>query len=74
LLDWTENVMIALYFPVEGNPGAHYAAVWALDPTRLNRKLRRGIVGAMLPDWAEAESYLPDLEAGFAGQSGTVIE
>jgi hypothetical protein len=43
------------------------AAVWILNPWWLNRKLRRGIEGAILPDWQEANSYLKDLEEAFSG-------
>jgi hypothetical protein len=71
LLDWTENALVALYFAVEDRPATCDAAVWALDPSWLNRKLRRGIVGAMLPDWEEAQPYLPKLEAAFEGKKVT---
>jgi len=67
LLDWTENVLIAVYFAAEGNDGTTDAAIWALDPSWLNRKLRRGIEGAMLHDWSEADSYLRELEDAFSG-------
>jgi hypothetical protein len=67
LLDWTDNPLLGLYFAVEGHPQNCDAAVWALDPDWLNRKLRRGIEGAMLPDWREANSYLKDLEDCFEG-------
>lgn len=36
LLDWTEGALIALYFAVRDNPGLYDAAVWALDPYKLN--------------------------------------
>lgn len=67
LLDWTENPLIAIYFTVEGHKADRDAAVWALDPTWLNRKLRRGIEGVMLHDWSEAQSYLRELEDAFSG-------
>ena len=67
LLDWTENPLIAIYFAVEGHKADRDAAVWALDPTWLNRKLRRGIEGVMLHDWSEAQSYLRELEDAFSG-------
>lgn len=67
LLDWTENALIAMYFAVEGHRADKDAAVWALDPTWLNRKLRRGIKGVMLHDWSEAQSYLRELEDAFSG-------
>lgn len=38
LLDWTEGSMLALYFAVKDNPGYYDAAVWALDPYRLNSR------------------------------------
>jgi hypothetical protein len=68
LLDWTDNPLLGLYFAVADHPGDRDAAVWALNPHWLNRKLRRGIVGAMLPDWQEANSYLKDLEDAFEGE------
>jgi hypothetical protein len=71
LLDWTENALIAIYFAVENHPATFDAALWVLDPTWLNRKLRKGIEGAMLPDWEEAQSYLPELEAAFEGKKVT---
>jgi len=39
LLDWTEGALIALYFAVKDNPGFYDAAVWALDPFELNRRV-----------------------------------
>ncbi|HMK77426.1 MAG TPA: FRG domain-containing protein [Thermodesulfobacteriota bacterium] len=39
LLDWTENSLIALYFAVRHNQGYFDAAVWALDPWKLNRRV-----------------------------------
>jgi hypothetical protein len=68
LLDWTDNPLVALYFAVAENNGETDAAVWMLSPWWLNRKLRRGIEGPMLPDWSEANSYLPDLEEAFSGR------
>lgn len=71
LLDWTDNPLVALYFAVADHPGDCDAAVWALNPWWLNRKLRRGIRGPMLPDWNDADSYLKDLEDAFAGDGIT---
>lgn len=73
LLDWTDNPLVALYFALNDSRFSGYqpnqdAAVWALNPAWLNRHLGRGIEGAMLSDWAEADPYLPDLENAFAGQ------
>ena len=46
-------------------PGDAEAAVWALDPWWLNRKLHKGVVGPMEVGWKEAEPYLRNLEASF---------
>ncbi len=39
LLDWTEGALIALYFAVREKPGYHHAAVWVVNPWKLNRKV-----------------------------------
>jgi hypothetical protein len=65
LLDWTDNALVALYFAVHDQPEPYDAAVWVLDPWWLNRKLRKGIDGPMLPGWQEAEPYLWNLEDAF---------
>ena len=39
LLDWTEGALLALYFAVRDNQGLYDAAVWALDPYELNKKV-----------------------------------
>lgn len=72
LLDWTENPLVAMYFAVVGHQRKTDAAVWVLDPWWLNPKLKRGIEGPMLSEWKEADAYLPDLEAAFAGKRVTV--
>jgi hypothetical protein len=71
LLDWTDNPLLALYFAVADHPGNSDAAVWVLNPFWLNRGLRKGIEGAMLPDWREANPYLKELEKAFSDDSIT---
>jgi len=65
LLDWTDNPLIALYFALADNPGGSDAAVWALNPWWLNKQMKKGVKGVILPDWSEAQSYLRDLEDAF---------
>jgi hypothetical protein len=72
LLDWTDNPLVALYFALydpklDDYEAANDAAVWVLNPWWLNRRLDRGIQGAMLSDWDEADAYLPDLGRAFSG-------
>jgi FRG domain len=65
LLDWSDNPLLALYFAVADHSGKQDAAVWTIDPTWLNNKLGKEVVGAILPDWQEANSYLRDLEEAY---------
>lgn len=37
LLDWTDGALIGLFFAVRENRGFHDAAVWVLDPWKLNK-------------------------------------
>jgi hypothetical protein len=39
LLDWTESVLIALYFAIRDNRGYYDSAVWMLNPYELNRRV-----------------------------------
>lgn len=39
LLDWSEGALIGLYFAVRNNPGFYDAAVWVLDPYKLNKQI-----------------------------------
>jgi hypothetical protein len=55
LLDWTEGVLIAAYFAVRDNQGEDDAAVWAIDPWWLNKR----VVG-------EREVVPPGAEIGIA--------
>jgi hypothetical protein len=41
LLDWSEGALIGLYFAVRENPGHHHAAVWVLNPWKLNQQVVR---------------------------------
>lgn len=69
LLDWTENSLIALFFSVEEESDRSDAAVWALDPWWLSKKLDLGLVGPLLPDYSEADSWLFGLEEAFEGRT-----
>ncbi len=78
LLDWTDNPLVALYFALHSatnddrEPDTN-AVVWVLNSWWLNRRSVRGIDGPMLPDWQEAEPYLPDLEAAFADRGAVRV-
>lgn len=68
LLDWTEGVLIALYFAVRHSRGAGDAAIWALDPWWLNRRVvgEREVIppgaeiGISKQDAARYRPWLPD--------------
>jgi hypothetical protein len=72
LLDWTEGAFIALYFAVKDNKGDCDAAVWALEPWWLNKKvLGRSevycpeVTVLMAPeDISRYKPWLPDLYTG----------
>lgn len=80
LLDWTDNPMVALFFAVDEAARKGFdprcdACVWAVNPWSLNellkgdKRLKRKrieIKGPMLPEWEEADEWLPDLEEAFA--------
>jgi hypothetical protein len=67
LLDWTEGALIALYFAVREKPGYHHAAVWVLNPWKLNQKVVRkfevvppGDPGTTDEDRARYNRWLPE--------------
>jgi hypothetical protein len=74
LLDWTDNPLIAIYFPVNHQAEPDDAAVWVLDPWWLNRHLKKQIDGPMLPGWEETEPYLWDLEDAFTRDVDVRVE
>ena len=45
LLDWTESMLVAAFFAVEGDSRDKPPAIWALDPYRLNACAVIGAVG-----------------------------
>jgi hypothetical protein len=67
LLDWTEGVLIALYFAVKDS-GEDNAAIWAIDPWWLNKRVvgQREVVppgaeiGISKPDADRYSPWLPD--------------
>jgi hypothetical protein len=68
LLDWTEGALIALYFAVRAKNDETDAAVWALDPWWLNKKVvgKAEVIppgagpGLLASDANRYKSWLPD--------------
>jgi hypothetical protein len=75
LLDWSDGALVGLHFAISlrGGKDDKYsgadAAVYMLDPWWLNNRAFKDVttvkeslqsVGPALPDWDEAEPYLPD--------------
>jgi hypothetical protein len=67
LLDWTEGALLALHFAVRDNEGDCDAAVWALEPWELNRRVlgRKEVIPVGEPEVSEddqalVEAWLPD--------------
>ena len=70
LLDWSGNPLAALYFALADERDDlknRDAAVWILDPWRWNSLHFDGLRGPSLPNWEEAQPYLPDLEMACDG-------
>jgi hypothetical protein len=74
LLDWTEGSLIGLYFAVRDNKGNEDAAVWMLEPWRLNKQVA-GHSEVVPPgdeqDMSESDAkrYAPWLPRRFDSQS-----
>jgi hypothetical protein len=74
LLDWTEGALLALYFALRNNPGLYDAAVWVLDPYRLNKKaigkeevIPPSATGVHPDDKKLVQPWLPDRFKNMAG-------
>jgi FRG domain len=63
LLDWTTGSLLGLYFAVRSQVGMSDAAVWVLDPWRLNRETI-GKAELLFASDRSASAYLPELYAG----------
>ena len=65
LLDWSESPLVALYFALEQGHDEFDAAVWCLDPMRLNEhaghrsRNPRDVLG--FEDDNQLDSYLPEM-------------
>jgi|HubBroStandDraft_1064217.scaffolds.fasta_scaffold67987_1 hypothetical protein len=70
LLDWSDGALVALYFALRPVKSTHDAAVYMLDPWWLNKLVFKELPiakeirpsGSAMPDWEEAERYLPEDE------------
>lgn len=63
LLDWTKSSLVALHFALRGNNRRSPAAVWVLDPWRLNERVT-GKKDLFLADGKTAQKYLPSPYSG----------
>lgn len=58
VLDWSENPLIALWFAISGTDYSKDAAIWALNPGRMNRDWHGEWI--KFADDQVIETYLPD--------------
>jgi hypothetical protein len=58
LLDWTESALVALYFALRDATPENHAAVWVLDPWKLNEKVAGVGYYFMTADSKETKTYL----------------